>query len=297
LSLWLPHYQCRYGPLPAGELARLLSVSPATIDRLLAADKARLSYKGRCGTKPGTLLRTQIPIRAGTWQVDRPGYLEADTVAHCGGSMAGNFIWSLTYTDIHTGWTTSRAVWNRGAEGVVRQTRDIEAGLPFPMLGFDCDNGGEFLNYHLLKYFCERKQRIEFTRSREYHKNDNAHVEQKNWSNVRQLLGYERLDVPELVERINDLYSREWDWLNNFFLPSAKLISKERIGGKYRKKYQKPQTPYQRLLKWKGLNKTVKQQLKKLYQSLDPFQMQENIERKLQTIFSLNKKAKLKKVS
>lgn len=149
LPIWLPHYERHHGALSPDVRERLGRISAATIDRLLAPVRAKAAPHGRCGTRPGTLLRTQIPIRAEEWNVNEPGYLEADTVAHCGGSLAGNFVWSVTYTDIWTGWTESRAVWNKGFEGVLTQTRELEAVLPFPILAFDCDNGGEFLNYHI----------------------------------------------------------------------------------------------------------------------------------------------------
>ncbi len=135
---------------------KVLAISPAQIDRLLAPRKARYGGKGRCGTKPGGLLKHQIPIRTSNWDITRPGYLEADTVAHCGGILEGDFIWSVTYTDIFSGWTANRAVWNKGATGIVAATEEVEGALPFDLLGFDCDNGSEFLNWHLVRYFQER---------------------------------------------------------------------------------------------------------------------------------------------
>ena len=189
LPLWRPHYQGLHGKLSAKQRELLRDVSPAPLDRLLAAARTTHPLRGRCGTKPGGLLKTQIPIRTGTWDVTRPGYLEADRVAHCGASLAGDFLWSLTYTDIATQWTEGRAVWNKGAAGVLAATRTVAAALPFALLGFDCDNGSEFLNHHLLGYLHERKQPVAFTRSRPYHSDDNAHVEQKNWMWPRQLLG------------------------------------------------------------------------------------------------------------
>ena len=204
--------------------------------------------KGLSGTKPGSLLKNQIPIRTDNWDINKPGFIEADTVAHCGNSLAGDFIWSITMTDILTGWTENRAVWNKGAIGVNKQVKDIENRLPFELLGFDCDNGSEFLNHHLLRYFTDRKNKVNFTRSRPYKKNDNAHVEQKNWTQVRHLFGYDRLDIKSLVEPMNDLYSNEWSLYNNFFRPSQKLIKKTKINSKYIKKYDKPKTPYERLL-------------------------------------------------
>lgn len=297
LPIWLPHYERHQGALSPAVRERLGRMSPATIDRLLAPLRAKLAPRGRCGTKPGTLIRTQIPIRAEEWNVNQPGYLEADTVAHCGESLAGSFVWSMTCTDIMTGWTESRAVWNKGAAGVLKQIRDVEAGLPFPISGFDCDNGGEFLNYHLLRYFQQRKRPVTFTRSRPYHKDDNAHVEQKNWMHVRQLLGYDRFENPDLVELVNDLYRQEWSWFKNFFCPSMKLIHKERIKSRVIKRHDIPATPYERLLKWQGLNTEKRQTLEKLYQQLDPIAVKAAIERKLKRIFALVRQQRLKAVS
>ena len=297
LPIWLPHYERHQGPLSPAVRERLRRISPATIDRLLAPVRAKAAPHGRCGTRPGTLLRTQIPIRAEEWNVHEPGYLEADTVAHCGGSLAGNFVWSITYTDIWTGWTESRAIWNKGFEGVLTQTRELEAVLPFPILAFDCDNGGELLNYHLVRYFQKRKRPVTFTRSRPYHKDDNAHVEQKNWMHVRQLFGYDRFENQELIKLMNDLYRQEWFWFRNFFCPSMKLIHKERIKSRWVKKYDEPATPYQRLLQWQGLNAEKRQALEKLYQQLDPIAVKAAIERKLKRIFALVHPQRLKAVS
>jgi len=214
--------------------------------------------------------------------------VEADTVAHCGNSLAGDFIWSLTLTDIHTGWTECRAMWNNGAAGVIQQIENIQAGLPFELKGFDCDNGSEFLNHHLVRYFSEHKPRkIRFTRARPYKKNDNAHVEQKNWSHVRQLLGYDRLDNPKLVELINDLYRNSWSLLQNHFGPTLKLLQKKRINSKYYKKYDNPKTPYQRLLEAEQVSENSKDTLKKQHQLLDPFKLRQQIDRQLKTIFEL----------
>jgi hypothetical protein len=178
LHQWLPFYEQRFEPLSWRQRRLMRQVSAATLDRLLASARAEYPGRGRCGTKPGSLLKTEIPIRTGTWDLTQPGYLEADSVAHCGASLAGSFIWSLTYTDIFSTWTEGRAVWNKGADGVLKATKDVEDGLPFAFLGFDCDNGGEFLNHHLWAYLAQRKVPVEFTRSRPYHSDDNAHVEQ-----------------------------------------------------------------------------------------------------------------------
>ncbi|HEY8097744.1 MAG TPA: integrase [Methylobacter sp.] len=180
LPLWLPHYESEYGVLSETVRGDLLKVSAATLDRLLKPLRVQ-HPKGLSGTKPGSLLKTQIPIRTQHWDETQPGFMEADTVAHCGNSLAGDFVWSLTMTDIVTGWTECRATWNKGSQGVLEQIQAIETVLPFPLRGFDCDNGSEFLNHHLLRYFTDHPASPAFTRSRPYKKNDNAHVEQKNW--------------------------------------------------------------------------------------------------------------------
>jgi 5S rRNA maturation endonuclease (ribonuclease M5) len=231
------------------------------------------------------LLKSQIAIKTQQWNEKQPGYVEADTVAHCGTSLLGSFIWSLTLTDIYSGWTENAAVWNKGAHGVLQQIEKIEKRLPFSILGFDSDNGGEFLNYHLLKYFKERNKPVQFTRSRPYHKGDNAHVEQKNWTHVRQLFGYYRLENADLVELMNDLYQNEFALLHNYFCPAMKLKDKTRIDSKIIKKYDQPQTPYQRLMQCEDINDLQKEKLKKIYLSLNPFELKDAIEKKLKYIF------------
>ena len=167
LKIWLPHYEDEDGKLDASIGKQVRQISPAQIDRLPAPSKAKGGGRGRCGTKPGRLLKTPILTRTDNWDIDRPGYLEADTVAHCGGSLAGDFVWSVTYTDIHSGWTANRAVWNKGAHGIVTATQDVKDRLPFAILGFDSDNRSEFLNHHLVNYFTDRKKKVGFTRSRQ----------------------------------------------------------------------------------------------------------------------------------
>lgn len=287
IPLWLPFYEGAYGKLSARTTDQLLSISAATIDRLLAKTRAKTRLKGRCATKPGSLLRNQIPIRTHNWDISQPGFMEADTVAHCGNSLAGDFIWSLTLTDIHTGWTDARATWNNGATGVIEQIKNIETDLPFELKGFDCDNGSEFINHHLLRYFTEHKPKVKFTRSRPYKKNDNAHVEQKNWTYVRHLLGYDRLDNHKLVELINNLYAKQWSLLQNHFGPTHKLIEKKRINSKYYRKYDTPKTPFQRLMESEQVSKGRKDTLRKQHRSLDPFHLKRQIERQLKAIFRM----------
>jgi hypothetical protein len=289
MPLWLPFYEKACEKLSDEVRNKLLSISAATIDRLLAPTRARTRSRGLCATKPGSLLRNQIPIRTHNWDISQPGFMEADTVAHCGNSLAGDFIWSLTLTDIHTGWTECRATWNNGATGVIRQVKNIEAKLAFPLKGFDCDNGSEFLNHHLLRYFSDHKPKVKFTRSRPYKKNDNAHVEQKNWTYVRHLLGYDRLDNPKLVDMINKLYANQWSLYQNHFCPTLKLLEKKRINSKYYKKYETPRTPYQRLIESPYVSNENKKTLKKLHQTLDPFKLKRQIERQLKHIFRMVK--------
>lgn len=283
-ELWLPHYEARYGKLEKGLRDRVLQISAAQIDRLLSPRKGSYGGRGRSGTKPGGLLKTHIPIRTDNWDIKGPGFLEADTVAHCGGSLAGDFIWSVTYTDIWSGWTSNRAVWNKGAEGIVKATREVEEALPFALLGFDCDNGSEFLNWHLVRYFQERPKAVGFTRSRPYHKDDNGHVEQKNWTHVRQLLGYERFDDPGLLDALNSLYRDVWEPLHNFFMPSMKLLSKDRHGAKVKRRHDLPQTPCQRLLNCKDISPKIKRKLVQERNALNPFTLHQKLEEDLRRV-------------
>ena len=285
IPLWLPHYESVYKALTPETQEKLLSVSAATIDRLLNPARIVHGRKGLSGTRPGSLLKNQIPIRTHFWDVSQPGFMEADTVAHCGNSLAGSFIWSLTMTDIHTTWTENRATWDKGAQGVLAQIQDIEDRLPFVLQGFDCDNGSEFLNYHLLRYFTDHPSVTSFTRSRPYKKNDNAHVEQKNWSHVRQLFGYDRFEERGILPLIHGLYANEWSLYQNNFWPSMKLLEKRRINSKYLKKYDPPQTPYDRVLASNQITDEAKEHLKTVHQSLNPFILKKTIEKKLRVIF------------
>jgi hypothetical protein len=287
LKQWLPYYESRYEKLPGRQRKLVNQISPATLDRLLEQARMRHPGRGRCGTKPGSLLKTQIPIRTGTWDLTKPGFIEADSVAHCGGSLAGDFIWSLTYTDIFSAWTEGRAVWNKGAAGVVAATEDVERDLPFELLGLDSDNGSEFLNHHLWDYLAKRKKPVEFTRSRPYHKNDNAHVEQKNWMWPRQLLGYGRLEDQRVVGLISSLYKEIWGPLHNFFIPCLKLKEKWREGSHWKKRYELPQTAYERLKIPGRLSRERRKQLRDEYETLNPFDLKDRMESRLKNILTL----------
>lgn len=281
VPLWLPDYERTRGAVETEVRQRLLAMSPATMDRLLAPCRVSLGQRGRCGTRPGTLLRQQIPIRTEHWDVKGPGWLEADTVAHCGESMAGDFCWSVTLTDVHTQWTETRAIWNRGQHAVQERIAEVEAALPFAILGFDSDNGGEFINWHLVDYFRLRKSAVAFTRSRAYRKNDNARVEQKNWTHVRQLVGYGRLGEPVQAELLNALYVQEWNLFRNFFCPVMKHLRTEVEGSRKKRIYDKPATPFERLKASDGIAPEQLARLEALRETLRPFAMKQRIEKKL----------------
>jgi hypothetical protein len=287
---WLPFYEKEYGSLPESIKKQLLAITPSTIDRKLKPVRVKLKRKGLCGTKPGSLLKNHIPIRTDNWDIKKPGFFEADTVAHSGNSLLGDFAWSLTMTDIFSHWTENRATWGKGSEGVKKQIQNVETSLFFTILGFDCDNGSEFLNWALWRYFVDdrKTQPVQFTRSRAYKKNDNAHVEQKNWTHVRQLLGYDRFDNPDVVELMNDLYSNEWSQYQNYFIPTMKLEKKERINSKNKKYHEKnPKTPYQRLIESEHVSEQAKEKLKAQHKTLNPFALKRVIEKKLKIILNI----------
>jgi len=196
------------------------------------------------------------------------------------------FAYTIDCVDIATGWSEQRAVWGKGETDVLEQIKQIEKSLPFSLLGFDSDNGSEFLNYHLLRHFAQRQHPVQFTRSRAYHKDDNAHVEQKNWTHVRQWLGYQRLDDPKVVPLLNNLYRQEWRLFHNFFCPSVKLLSKERIGSKTIKHHDRPKTPYQRILESPHISLNIKQSLSKQLEKLNPFVLRDAMEKRLKKILN-----------
>jgi hypothetical protein len=293
VPLWLPDYEREQGRLEAELRGRLLQMSAATMDRLLAPCRASLGSRGRCGTRPGTLLRKQIPIRTEHWEVSGPGWLEADTVAHCGESMAGDFCWSVTLTDVHTQWTETRAVWNKGQYGVQQRIVEVEAALPFAILGFDSDNGGEFINWHLADYFRLRQEAVAFTRSRAYRKNDNARVEQKNWTHVRQLVGYGRLADPAQAEWLNALYVEEWNLFRNFYCPVMKHLQTEVEGSRKKRVYDQPATPFERLKASAGVDPGQIERLEALQGRLHPFELKRRIEKKLRRVLKPPGRARL----
>lgn len=282
LALYLPWYKKNH-PLESETEQKLLKISHQTIDRKIRPFRLKLSRHRFSSTKPGTLLKNQIPIKTDAWDVSSPGFLEADTVAHCGDSLSGDFTYTVSCVDILTSWTEQRAIWNKGGEGVLLAVRSIEESLPFALKGFDCDNGSEFLNHHLFRYCSVRpaERQVAFTRSRPYKKDDNAHIEQKNWTCVRRLVGYERLENPRVVDLLNNLYTKEWNWLQNFFSPSMKLVSKKRAGSRLVKTYDTPKTPFQRVLECDCVPQETKSKLENFFQTLNPFELNSTINRKL----------------
>jgi len=282
---WLPGYIKSYGPISEKTAAALFRTSPSSIDRILIPVRAEDTKHGRATTKPGTLLRKHIQVKTNQWDESRPGFLEADTVAPCGSSTEGMDSNTIDFVDIATGWTEQRAVWGKNHQGVIDQIKDIERSLPFPILGFGTDNGTEFLNHHLLRRLTERKRPIQFTRSRAYKKDDNAHIEQKNWTHVKQWLGYDRLDSPEVVPLMNELYPSEWRLFLNFYCPSVKLLEKKRVASKIVKRYDKPKTPYRRILESPDVSEETTRKLKEQYKTLNPFELRKALEVKLKKIF------------
>lgn len=246
----------------------LLQISASTIDRLLTHDRKRINIKGRSRTKPGSLLKHQIPIKMWTdWDNTVPGFLEIDSVHHCRGSLYGDYLYTLDTVDVATGWNECCAHLGKGEYRTLQALETIRERLPFKLLGIDFDCGGEFVNWHLVKY-CERNL-ITYTRARETIKNDQAYIEQQNYSVVRRFVGYQRLDTEEQLKTVNKLYELLSDY-QNFFQPVMRLKTKVRDGAKVTRIYDKPLTAYQRLLKRKDISKEVKQKLRKRYIKLNP---------------------------
>jgi hypothetical protein len=290
IPIWLPHYAQTYHPLDLSVAKALQSISPATIDRILKPIRPKFKKHGLSCTKPGSLLRKNIPIKTDQWDEFNPGCIESDTVHHCGETVEGQYALTVNYTDIATQWTEQRAVWGKGETGVFEQTKNVENSLPFSIRGFDSDNGSEFINNHLFKYFTQRSTNpVQFTRSRAYHSNDNSHIEQKNWTHVRQWLGYYRFDNPKIVPLLNDLYKNEWRLYHNFFIPSVKLLEKKRVGSKIIKRYDKPKTPFQRIIEAdaKHVSNIKKRELQQIYDSINPFELRNIMEKNIASIFKL----------
>src|SRR6266481_9774849 len=285
LPEWIPAYEQHERRMPVEVREKLLAASGRTLDRLL--EPLRGQGTGRSLTRPGTLLRQQIPIRGSLWEEGKAGWLEVDTVALCGGSVAGEFVWMVDGVDYATTWVELRAIWGRGQAATLVALRDMEASLPFELLGLDSDNGGEFLNYHVMGWLQKRPRPVFMTRSRPYKKDDNAHVEQKNWTHIRQCFGYERHDNPEVVELINTLVKGAYGQLLNYFHASLKLERKERVDGRLRRVYGEAQTPLARVLASAQVSAPIKQRLAQEKAQLNPFALKQVVGRSLKEIASL----------
>jgi hypothetical protein len=254
---------------------KLSKISAATIDRVLAVERKKRSLRQRARTKPGTLLKHQIPIRTFCeWDEQRPGFVEIDLVGHEGGDPRGDYIQTLDMTDVCTGWTETQAVKNKARVWVFEALKEIRRRLPFELLGIDSDNGSEFINDHLYGY-CE-EEKITFTRARAYRKNDNCYVEQKNYSVVRRGVGYHRYDTPQQLRLLNQLYSR-LRLYTNYFQPVMKLEEKIRVGSKVKKRYDQPRTPYHRVLEAPLVEKEKKKKLNQEYAKLNPAELRRQI--------------------
>jgi hypothetical protein len=261
----------------------LLRMSRATMDRLLKPARARRPQRGLSTTKPGTLLKKAIPVRTfADWEDARPGFLELDLVAHCGDSTGGEFLYTLDTVDVASGWSECVAVPNRGQQAVFQAVQLIRTRLPFPLLGIDSDNDSAFINDHLYRY--TQREGITFTRSRPYKKNDQAHIEQKNWSIVRRLIGYDRYDSAQAVGCFNALYE-ELRLYVNFFQPSLKLVEKHRVDNKVHKTYDPAKTPYQRLLQSPDVSEANKEALRQVYANLNPVALRRSIDARLSALW------------
>lgn len=290
LPLWIGYYEKEFGELEEAVKERLMVMSAATADRLLVSFKVKAARGFRKATKPGSLTQL-VEVRMGRWEGDTPpGHIETDTVSHCGGSTLDGHCNSLTATDINTGWTENRAFWNKGAAAILVAIADIEKSLPFPIISLDSDNGSEFINHPLYNYLTQRNNPIKFTRSRPYRKNDQAHVEQKNWTHVRNLIGYERLGHPDQAQLLNKLYREVWSDYNNLFCTAMKRIgTTKNYNGKNRPIYDTPATPLDRLIAWVGTQDPKVQDFIARRDKLNPFALSRKIKAMTKSLFSATK--------
>ena len=286
LTLWMPWIREKFRLNRQGE-KKLLSISTRQIDRRLKEKKILIGKRIYGRTKPGTLLKHHIPIRTDNWDVKTPGWTEIDTVSHSGNNAEGKFAYTINQTDILTTWVESRAVLGKAEDVMVQGIDEMAQALPFPLKGLDSDNGSEFVNWHVWRY-CKRNK-VQPFRGRPYKKDDNAHIEQKNWTHVRKLMGWDRYDSQEAVDAMNDLYRNELRLFLNLFMPSMKLLRKERIGSRVKRVYDKPQSPFQRVIASKQGDPVKIAALQKLSATLTPFDLTKTIEDKLDRLFTLAK--------
>jgi hypothetical protein len=293
LPVWLPFY--RNPEFDPRLKAQLLKMSASTIERFLKRGQKRI--KGMSLTRRSKFFRYKIPLTNTNDKIINAGHVAADTVAHCGDDISGSFAWSLTLTDRLSGWTENRGMSEKTAKAVKNATNDIERTLPFKLKSIQTDCGSEFLNYTLMKYFQHRSAPVVMSRSRPYQKNDNAHVEQKNYTHVRECFGYDRIHDLSLVKLMNEIYSEYWNPLHNFFLPQMQLLSKERIGARIKKKHDFPKTPFERLKLAPNVSDEEKAKLEVRMKSLNPFELKRGLETKLDLFFRLLKHSKSGKIA
>jgi len=284
IVLWLPWIQKRFHLNQTLE-KQLISISARQIDRRLKDRKAQVGRRIYGRTKPGTLLKHHIPIRTDNWDVKSPGWTEVDTVSHSGNNAEGKFAYTVNQTDILTTWVESRAVLGKGEDVVVDGLDEMAQAIPFTVKGLDSDNGSEFINWHLWRY-C-KTNKIQPFRGRPYKKDDNAHIEQKNWTHVRKLMGWDRYAQREAVDAMNNLYKNELRLFMNLFMPSMKLLRKEHVGSKLKRVYDKPMTPFEGVIASKQGDQVKIAELEKLYKTLNPFDLAKTIENKLEAILKL----------
>jgi len=286
IPLWLPSASKRFSLTPQVE-KELRSISSRQLDNRLAERKKRFKKRIYGVTRPGYLLKAIIPIRTSNWDIKQPGFLEMDLVAHCGSSNEGQYIHTLDATDIQTGWVERIAVMGKGKTGVLNGVFDIRNNLPVRLRGIDSDNGDEFINYQLLDFCKKLRPQIAFTRGRPYKKNDNAYIEQKNRTHVRQIFGWDRYETQEALEAMNDLYDNELRLWQNLFQPSMKLKEKTQVGSKWIRKYDRPRTPLQRVIESGKYNRVKVKKLKELVKTIDPFELSRAVDQKLEKIFAM----------
>ncbi len=293
LPLWIAWIR-KHWKLTPEEERQLLAMSAATIDRRLARYKRQASRKIYGKTKPGRWLRQTIPIQTESWNVPEPGWMEIDTVSHSGSSAEGLFACTVNETDLFSGWVEARALLGKDAVEVAAALDELRKDAPFEHKGLDSDNGSEFINWHMDRY-C-REKNIQRFRSRPYKKNDQAHIEQKNWTHVRKLIGYDRYDTQAAVDAMNDLYRNEWRLFCNLYLPSVKLANKIRIGAKIKRIYSKAKTPLDRLLESDKGDRVKLEALRQLREKTDPFELSATVDKKLAIIWALASKANLQRM-
>ena len=287
LPHWLEHQERRSAPLPEALKKKLLKIRAAQIDRLLRPARVQHPRKGIGATRPGTLLRHEVPTRSGPPDTTRPGSVEADTVAHGDDSTEGDYVNSLTFTELYSGWTENRAVWNKRADAVLVELQALEKAVPFVLKDFHPDHGGEFLNWALHRHLPGRPAKGPWTRRRAYRQNDHAHCEPKHWTHVRQLFGHDRFGHAELVPLMNDLQAKEWSQFTHHCKPTFKLLKREKQNGRTKRIYEKkPCTPYQRLLDSAEIPEGRKTQLRAEPAGLDPFALKKSIEEKRKKFFT-----------